>query len=187
MEFELDKIKKVRLDLGCGKDKKLGCIGIDIRKQPSVDIVMDLNKGISLDENSVDYIYTAHFLEHADNYDLLMKEIYRVCKNGAILEIYVPHFSGISAFQEDHKRFFRYDCFKCFDHDTSNIMTYDPNFKVLKKELHLYRRWYLPLNPIMERLLKVNKRFNSFFEMTPLRNFFPVFEVYTKLKVIKNE
>ena len=178
--------KLLKLDLGCGKDKKDDCIGIDIRKQPCVDLVIDLEKGIPLDDNSVDYIYTAHFLEHVNNYDFIMSEIYRVCKNKAIIEIYVPHFSGISGYQEDHKRFFRYDCFKCFDKEISEVMTYNINFKLLKKELHLFRRWYLPLNPLMEWILKLNKRFNSFYEMTILRYLFPCFEIYTKLEVVKD-
>lgn len=57
------------------------------------DYTVDLNKGLlPFETNCVDAIIAHHILEHiGDNFLLLMKEIYRVCKDGAIIDIEVPH------------------------------------------------------------------------------------------------
>jgi SAM-dependent methyltransferase len=54
------------LDLGCGENKRQGCIGVDFRKAPGVDIVQDLTifPWRSIENNVADVIYTSHLLEH---------------------------------------------------------------------------------------------------------------------------
>lgn len=79
-----------RLDLGCGNFRKDGCLGVDIAAGPKVDIVHDLSVSIPAFDNECDYIYTAHFLEHLDNPRALLDEIYRVCCNGAHVQINIP-------------------------------------------------------------------------------------------------
>ena len=47
------------------------------------------------DENSVDQIYMSHVLEHIGGessvFNLIMQELYRICKNNSIIDIFVPH------------------------------------------------------------------------------------------------
>lgn len=74
------------LDLGCGENKRQGCIGVDFRKAPGVDIVQDLTifPWRSIPDNAADVIYTSHLLEHinpassnpqlAELIDLLLKK-----------------------------------------------------------------------------------------------------------------
>src|SRR5689334_18726276 len=52
-----------RIDLGCGLSKTEGFIGFDRFQLPGVDIVCDLDKGIPLADNSVEYVLASHFLE----------------------------------------------------------------------------------------------------------------------------
>ncbi len=82
-------LKKV--ELGCGASKTQGYIGIDRFELPEVDIVADLNKGIPLEDDSVDIIYMCHSLEHLDDFVYIMAEIYRVCKDGALVNILAPY------------------------------------------------------------------------------------------------
>lgn len=92
------KIKgKIRIDLGCGNNKKKGFIGFDIKKNSAADYVYNLAKGIPLPDNSVDELYTSHFLEHLDDHNHMMKEMIRVCKNGTRIEIVLPYYSYIGA------------------------------------------------------------------------------------------
>lgn len=87
----------VNIDLGCGKRKKKGFFGFDMKKDSDADHVCDLSKGIPLADNSVDKIYTSHFLEHLEDYNFMMREMIRVCKNEACIEIILPYYTYIGA------------------------------------------------------------------------------------------
>src|SRR5215211_3969719 len=83
------------LELGCGTTKQQGRIDIDRRQLPGVDIVADLEYGLPfLPENSADAIYSESFLEHIDDFQLLMHEIWRVLKPTGKKHLFVPHFSN---------------------------------------------------------------------------------------------
>ncbi len=81
----------LKIDIGCGPVKEEGYIGIDRYALPGVDIVADLNNGIPLEDNSVDVVYFGHSLEHFDNLGNILKEIHRVCKNNAIMNVLAPY------------------------------------------------------------------------------------------------
>ena len=51
------------LDIGCGKNKKRGCIGLDLRKTGSVDVVADARK-LPFREEAFDHVYSSHLIEH---------------------------------------------------------------------------------------------------------------------------
>jgi len=87
-------MNKIILDLGCGKVKKEGTIGIDKTKFEGVDIVYDLEKGIPYPDNSVDGIYSGQYIEHCNNFIQLMEEIWRVCKPGAKVELITDYWSS---------------------------------------------------------------------------------------------
>ena len=88
-------VELLKIDLGCGPNKKTGFKGMDILPLPGVDFVVDLEKGFSfMADNSVDEFYTSHFLEHVQNLELIMAEIHRTLKPGGVLTVFVPHFSN---------------------------------------------------------------------------------------------
>ena len=104
-----------KINLGGGKEKIEGFTNIDIIKYPEVDITADLNKGIPLPDNSVEEIWSSHCLEHLNDTIFIMQEIYRVCRNNAIVKIKVPYFKSIGAFKDPtHKRFFTEKTFDYF-------------------------------------------------------------------------
>lgn len=81
------------IDVGCGPAKKPGHVGIDHYAFPCVDIVRDVAKrGLPFDDNSVDGIWSHHFMEHVGGEDLLflIEEFYRVSKPSAQWTIIVP-------------------------------------------------------------------------------------------------
>ena len=97
---------KVKLDIGCGNNKKKGFWGMDIIPSSDIDIVCDVGKyGIPLKDNSVDEIFSFHFLEHVEDVMFVMEEVYRVLKMGGIVEIVVPHFSNIGSYHWLHKTY----------------------------------------------------------------------------------
>lgn len=97
----------IRVDLGCGKKKEPGFVGIDRFPLPGVDIVADMNKGLPLADNSTDYLVASHSLEHVDDLLFTMQEIYRVCKHKALVCIVAPYYhTSLSMANPFHKQAF---------------------------------------------------------------------------------
>ena len=87
--------KPVIIDIGCGAKKKEGRIGIDRVNMPQVDIVADIESGLSfLPDRCVDEIHCRSVLEHIQNFEHLLSEMMRVLKNDGKAYIFVPHFSN---------------------------------------------------------------------------------------------
>lgn len=106
---------KIKLDLGCGSQKKPGYTGLDRVTLPGVDIVCDVEKGIPLKDNSVSAVYSNYFLEHVNNIIFVFQELYRVCCDGAQLELVVPYYASVNAFKDPtHKQFFTEETFEYF-------------------------------------------------------------------------
>lgn len=120
----------VVLELGSGSSKTPGRINIDKLDMPNVDIVADLEKGLQfLPDNAVDFIYSKSFLEHIDNLDLLMREIWRVLKPTGKKKLYVPHFSNPFYFSDyTHKNFFGLYSFEYFSTHQNKFKRKVPSF-----------------------------------------------------------
>lgn len=97
MEAKQSEQKLIKLDLGCGERKLEGYFGIDKQSFPGVDLIWDLENGIPFDSDSVDKIRTYHFLEHISNPIMIMNEIWRVLKDGGVLDFEVPSTKGEGA------------------------------------------------------------------------------------------
>jgi len=96
-----------KIDIGCGNNKKEGFLGIDIQNIPGVDYVADLTiDPLPFPEQSVEYVYSNHFLEHIADPTHIFSEIGRVSVENAKLEFWTPYAFGPGAFIFDHKFFF---------------------------------------------------------------------------------
>ena len=88
------KEKIIKLNLGCGMNKKKGYINVD--KYGNPDKKVDLEKfPWPWKTNSVDEIILYHVLEHlgekSKTYLKIIQELYRICKPNALIYINVPH------------------------------------------------------------------------------------------------
>jgi len=113
------KSARKSLDIGCGRCKTAGCIGIDRIALPGVDIVHDLDQfPWPFPENEFSIIYANHFLEHVGNIVQTLAEIHRICVADARVMIRVPHYASDN-FHSDltHKVAFGY---RSFDHFSVN-------------------------------------------------------------------
>lgn len=132
----------MKLNLGCGNDKKEGYINCDISSDVKPDLCFDLNNGIPLKDNSVEEIYMSHVLEHFREPLKTLKEIYRVCRNGAVVKIKVPYFSHESAYSMlDHYHRFTYTSFDALLKGHPCHWQSVGNFFTIRKRL----RWRKPL------------------------------------------
>ncbi len=84
------KIKSLKLNIGCGKVKLPGWVNIDI--EPIADLVIDIRKGLPFNDDSVDFIYTEHLLEHLtfEESEKILRDFYRCLSVGGILRIAMP-------------------------------------------------------------------------------------------------
>lgn len=85
--------KKMKLNIGCGDDKYENYISIDYDANCNPDYCLDIEKDLlPFEDNTVDEVIIHHVLEHlGEGYFHFMKELYRVCKHGAMIDILVPH------------------------------------------------------------------------------------------------
>jgi len=88
------------LDLGCGKNKKAGYVGVDSIKFDGVDKVADLRKTWPWKDNSVDDVHCSHFLEHLTGAERVhfFNELHRVLKKDAKATIIVPAWNNERAY-----------------------------------------------------------------------------------------
>lgn len=106
---ESEKIN-MKLNLGGGLIKKEGLVNVDI--MPDVvkvgGICHDLNKSpYPFKNDSVDFIFCSHTLEHLKEPELFFNECYRIMKNGARLHIVVPHYKHPWAYSNfGHRGFY---------------------------------------------------------------------------------
>lgn len=96
--------KQIKLNLGCGKDYKIGWINVDISKECKVDILADLSKEFPFKDNYADEILLSDILEHFTKEDgiVFLKECYRVLKIDGTITIRTHNiFQIIDQFQND--------------------------------------------------------------------------------------
>jgi ubiquinone/menaquinone biosynthesis C-methylase UbiE len=92
----LRSIPYIELELGCGNRKiNRQAIGVDILDYPDVDIVGDVYEALALFPNqSVDAVYSYHFVEHVPDVARLISELSRIVKVNGHVEFVAPHFSN---------------------------------------------------------------------------------------------
>lgn len=89
-------INPVRLNLGCGLNRKPDWINVDRAVAASADMIVDLELHFwPWPDNSVDEIMLHHVLEHLgqrnETFFAIIRELYRVARPGAEITIVVPH------------------------------------------------------------------------------------------------
>lgn len=81
----------LKLNLGCGNVYLNGWINIDCDSKKA-DLNMDLRNPLPYQDNTIDFIYSEHVIEHFTVKEglALLKECYRVLKPGGIIRIATP-------------------------------------------------------------------------------------------------
>ena len=90
----------LRLDIGCGKNKREGFHGVDRIAFDGVDTVLDATKSWPWADSSVDEAHSSHFVEHLTQAERchFFNELWRVLKPGAKATIIVPHWANARAY-----------------------------------------------------------------------------------------
>lgn len=129
----------MKLDVGCGRHKDLGWVGMDIQALPGVDVVHDLNvRPWPLESESVDEAKAWHIVEHIPPVCVtekgtrrpfieFMDELWRVMRLGGRVDIETPYGSS-DGFVHDPTHCNQVDevTFEHFDPDYRRYVTYSP-------------------------------------------------------------
>lgn len=92
----------MNLNLGCGDKKKEGYTNVDVCGSP--DVACDLNSFPWPWENdSIDEVFSEHWLEHVSDYERTILEIHRILKPNGRFWFVVPHFRYPPAVWHLHK------------------------------------------------------------------------------------
>ena len=181
----MEKSKKVKvLDLGCGRNKHPGAIGVDMNPKSDADIIQDLNNfPYPFSDNQFDLIFAQNILEHLNDIVKVMEELYRIGKNGAKIYIRTSHFSSVDSFTDPtHKHFFT-SC--TFDYFIPGLNYYKFNYSEAKfKKIKV---WVGPIdhcNLILKILLILINKFLIHFEKR-FAFIFPVGTISYELEIIK--
>lgn len=122
--MDIENLKKV--EIGCGKTKTEGYIGVDRFELDGVDIVADINEGLPFETNSVDVIFACHSLEHMENLQNVMDEIFRISKHGAIINILAPYYNTYTNIANFfHKINFNEDTMRFFSSEETSVINLD--------------------------------------------------------------
>jgi ubiquinone/menaquinone biosynthesis C-methylase UbiE len=187
-------LRRVVLDLGCGRAKQPGSLGLDRRPLPGVDVVADFEASLPLASDSVDGVYSKSVLEHLDHFESLMEELHRVVKLGGEIHLLVPHFSSPLSFSDfTHRRFFGYYSFDYLTPEAGqNSFRKVPDFytsfkfRILSKHFRfvsyfrgvrwLWRQW--------ERLVNSSEWWALFYE-SHLCYLIPCYQIEVRLSPVK--
>lgn len=97
--------KKMRVDFGCGPNKKDGFTGVDITSfDGKVDIVADITAvnfwEANFEANSIDEAHASHFIEHLTAVErcAFFNGLWRSLKPGAQATIITPHWASSRAY-----------------------------------------------------------------------------------------
>lgn len=84
----------MKLNLGCGDKKIDGYTNVDVCGEP--DVFCDLSQfPWPFESNSVDEVFSSHFLEHVIDYEKTVFEMHRILRPNGILHFRVPHFRSM--------------------------------------------------------------------------------------------
>jgi 2-polyprenyl-3-methyl-5-hydroxy-6-metoxy-1,4-benzoquinol methylase len=106
--FDMSRIAGKRvLDIGCGRNKLPGSVGLDYMDLPGVDIVANLDERLPFEDGEFDVVHSNQVLEHVPNMIGLIGEIHRVLKPSGLMIARVPYFrSSWAAVDPTHIRNF---------------------------------------------------------------------------------
>jgi len=150
-----------KINLGSGLTRYEGFVNIDDDPLVEPDYLVnldDVNIRLPFDDSSVEEIKAHHILEHiGSGFIPLMKELYRVCVHGAILDIEAPHHqhdvfygdpthqrpitvSAMTLFSKKHNR----EQIKLYNSHSGIGLKYDIDFEMVWYDFE-YDQFYVPM------------------------------------------
>lgn len=180
----------IKLNIGGGYRRYDGFLNVDADPLTQPDFLMNLETDrFPLQESDVSEVKAYHILEHiGPGYFHLMKQLYRVCEPGAIIDIQVPHHrSELFYGDPSHVRPITIENLREFSKDRNEWhikqwnsssgfgLKYDVNFQIVEYDFIPSDRWKTRFQSMsMEDIQEVSLNFNNVYD-----------ETHIKLQVVK--
>ena len=190
----MKQMKQRRINLGCGNNYKEGWINVDFNKKVKADIYRDITQiPLFFKGNFADEILLDNVLEHIphEKFFPFLEELHRICKDGAIIKIYVPHYSGMySSKHLTHYKHFGVGTFDIMREEACfNAERYSTTrFKLIKERLLFFHHNLANFKFLSK--LKINWLFNfsrAWKQLMERFNPFGFDEIYYELEVKKKK
>lgn len=155
------------LDIGCGRNKFKGSVGIDRIKLPDVDILCDISSGFPFRPKSFDQVECHHVIEHLDDSIALMRNIHSILKPGGILRISFPIPNTTAAWVDPtHKRPYSVESMRYFCKEHNKNYYFDFSFQWVDVFFHTgYEKGQL--KTAVEKFLNLHELIGGFFSRHP--------------------
>jgi len=146
----------MKLNIGCDFDYRKDWVNLD-NYGGRADVVHDLNVfPYPFKDDSFEYIHASHILEHLEDVPKVMRELWRISKDGAIIEIKVPYYNNYNAFRDlTHIRFFTWDSFSPMALGKTRVLGHELGY-MNKIFSYIDRKiiWASSTKPIIKYLVK---------------------------------
>lgn len=132
-----------RINLGAGRTYLPGFVNVDIA--PWADVSVDLDRDpLPFGSDSADLVFSAHTLEHVENYLGVLDEIHRVLRHGGWLLLTLPYvtLTEYHLVNPYHRRGFSEYSFDFFDPDKLQGSAVERPRATFRQVFHTFR--YLP-------------------------------------------
>ena len=87
------------LDIGCGRNKRPGALGVDSNRDTAAGVIADINRGsLPFRDGVFEKIWVVHVIEHVADVIATIEELHRVARPGATIIVETPHYTDFSSF-----------------------------------------------------------------------------------------
>lgn len=133
------------VDVGCGRNKRPGSIGVDRNPRTAADVLADIDRGgLPFRDGSVGAISLVHVIEHVSDIVATLEEAHRVLRPSGRLLIETPHYSDASSFADPtHRWHLSSFSFRYFTEDGGFDYYSGCRYRQVRLEVKLLRLWRL--------------------------------------------
>jgi len=152
------------LDVGCGRNKRAGAVGVDRNPRSRADVLCDLDHfPYPFRDNSFDELHAVHVIEHVQDVVRAIEEFHRLVRPGGSIHLATPHYTDFSSFCDPtHRWHLNSFSFRYFGEDHAGYDYYSHvRLREKKVRVRLLALWrYLGF----ELLVNAFPRFRRFWE-----------------------
>ncbi len=133
------------LDVGCGRNKRPGALGIDRNPDTAADVRADIDRGgLPFRDDAFDACYLIHVIEHVADAVATLEEAHRVTRAGGAVIVETPHYTDFSSFCDPtHRRHLNSFSFRCFTEEGGFSYYTQRRMREKRVRVKLLRLWRL--------------------------------------------
>ena len=165
------------LDLGGGRNKQPGAIGVDRDPASQADVLCDLDQvPHSFRADSFDEIHLHHVIEHLGDVVSVVGELWRIGRHGCRVLVATPHFSSVHSYTDPghRQRLAR----GSFDQVCKDLPP-GRSIEVVRKEIRFHPGYFWSWPALLIYRISPNK-YEKFFAFL-----FPARELVFELRIVK--